>query len=249
MSAIEIQTQKSAVFDRLAALITELDLPPGSRLVESELAKSLNVSKTPIREALLLLQAENLVELKPYQGATVTWLSLEEYCDVHFLLDAIERSALELAIDRLTSNQIKTAGELIDRLRRARASENSMLFGHLTTRIHSTLFSVVRSPQSSKIITALTARSGRRYARVFQHQFSDAWDIELQLIIGRYQGIVEHDPSKAAKEMTEGHKKLQELASQRLQHPAVAPYVMDQSNTDRGIRVIPIRRTQTRIQK
>ena len=75
MPQLPATTQKLAVFDRLARMIVELELPPGTRLIEADLAARLNVSKTPIREALLLLESENLVENNPYQGATVTWLA------------------------------------------------------------------------------------------------------------------------------------------------------------------------------
>ena len=239
-------TQKATVFDSLAKMITELDFPPGSRLIEADLAESLGVSKTPVREALLLLQAENLVELKPYHGATVTWLSLDEYRDIHFLLDAIESPALELVVERLPEAEIKRVGDLINRAKRARESENSLLFGELTTLVHSTVFSVVRSANLNGLVAAITGRGGRRYARVFQHQFSDAWDIELELIIGRYQGIVQGDAKAAVRAMKEGHKRLQELAASRLHHPAVAPYIIDALPDEDIVRVIPIRKSAKR---
>ena len=246
MSSSEILTQKSAVFDSLATMITELDFPPGSRLIEADLAETLGVSKTPVREALILLQAEKLVELKPYHGATVTWLSLEEYRDIHFLLDAIESPALELVVERLPEAEIKRVGDLINRAKRARESENSLLFGELTTLIHTTLFSVVHSDKLSGLVTAITRRVGRRYARVFKHQFSDAWDIELELIVGRYQGIVQGDAKAAARAMKDGHKRLQELASSRIHHPAVAPYIIETLPDEDFVRVIPIRKNAKR---
>ena len=50
-------------------MIAELELPPGSRLVEADLVARFNVSKTPIREAFLQLESNGLIELEPYVGA------------------------------------------------------------------------------------------------------------------------------------------------------------------------------------
>ena len=78
-ASFNMRTYKAAVYESLLRMIGELELPPGRRLVEEELANFFDVSKTPVREALLLLEADGVVKLERYRGATVTWLSLEEY--------------------------------------------------------------------------------------------------------------------------------------------------------------------------
>lgn len=234
-------TQKFAVFDRLARMIVELELPPGTRLIEADLAARLNVSKTPIREALLLLEAENLVENNPYHGATVTWLSLEEYREVHFLLDALEVPALPKVVELISQDDLAAVQKLVERAARARKAKNSTLFGELTTEIHERLFRVARSRRLTRIVKSLVALAGRRQARVFQHQFADAWDIELELITARFEGILRRDPDAAAKAMREGHARLYELGAQRIDHPAVKPYVL-QLAAAADIQAIPIKR-------
>lgn len=224
-NAIDVLTHREAVFDRLAAMITELELPPGSRLVEADLAAALNVSKTPIREALLLLEAENLVEMRAYQGAIVTWLSLDDYRDQHFLLDALEEHALPHVIEQTSSRDLAAAGRLLKRLGRARAANDSLLFGQLTTEMHQLIFGSVLSSRLPRLLRGLVAGSGRRYARVFQHQFADAWDLELDILTRRYEGIRDHDAEAAATAMRTGHAKLEALAAERLSHPAIAPYL------------------------
>jgi DNA-binding GntR family transcriptional regulator len=51
---LNLRTYQTAVFDHLAEMISELELLPGERLIEADLAEAFGVSKTPIREALLL---------------------------------------------------------------------------------------------------------------------------------------------------------------------------------------------------
>jgi DNA-binding GntR family transcriptional regulator len=229
---LEVRTRKQAVFDRLTAMITELELPPGSRLVEADLAAVLNVSKTPIREALLLLEAENLVETRAYQGATVTWLSLGDYRDQHFLLDALEEHALPEVLEQISGRELAAAGRLLNRLGRARAAQDSLLFGQLTTEMHELLFGVVLSSRLPRLLRGLVAGSGRRNARVFQHQFADAWDLELDILTRRFEGIRDHDAGAAATAMRTGHAKLEALAAERLSHPAITPYLEPAVSTE-----------------
>src|SRR5690242_10506181 len=94
------RTYKSAVYETLYELIQHLELPPGERLVEADLSTRFRVSKTPIREALLMLAKDGLVEVVPHVGATVSWLTLEDYEQNLFILDAIELPALRLVADR-----------------------------------------------------------------------------------------------------------------------------------------------------
>lgn len=237
-----VRTHKAAVFERLASMIVELELPPGTRLVESELSALLHVSKTPVREALLLLESEGLVEIKPYQGAAVTWLSVDEYREIHFLLDALELPAVALVIESISRRDLQAAGQLVKRAERARLAEDSLLFGELTTQIHQRLFSAAPSRRLTRFVSALVARPGRRYARVFQHQFADAWDVEMAVVKGRYQGIANGDPEEAAAVVRGGHAQLIELARGRTHHPLVQPY-LNPAHVDAGVRVIPLRRS------
>lgn len=229
-------------------MIVELELPPGTRLIEADLAAQLGVSKTPIREALLLLEAENLVENNPYQGATVTWLSLEEYREVHFVLDALEEPALAKVVEFITEDDLAAVQKLVQRAARARKAKNSTRFGELTTEIHERLFRVVKSRRLTRMVRSLVALAGRRQARVFQHQFADAWDIELELITARFEGILHGDPDAAVKAMKEGHARLYELTAQRIDHPALKPYVL-QPPAAADVQVIPIKSRRRRTLK
>lgn len=97
-SRLDLRTYKLAVYDALLEMIVSLELPPGERLVESDLAGRLGVSKTPVREALALLEADGLVESTPYRGATVCWLSMNEFDEQGYLVDALEMPAYPMVI-------------------------------------------------------------------------------------------------------------------------------------------------------
>jgi DNA-binding GntR family transcriptional regulator len=67
-----ISTYKVAVYNTLREEIKTLDLQPGERLVEELLPARFGISKTPIREALLLLESDRLIELILHAGGAVT---------------------------------------------------------------------------------------------------------------------------------------------------------------------------------
>jgi DNA-binding GntR family transcriptional regulator len=79
------------------------DLHPGQRLVIDELARKLEVSAIPVREALHLLQSEGLVTSVPHVGATVSLISRESIDEVFAVLEGLEIVATRSATLRLTS--------------------------------------------------------------------------------------------------------------------------------------------------
>jgi DNA-binding GntR family transcriptional regulator len=89
------------VYDFLKDAIMSLELPPGSKLVESELAKALGTSVTPVREALRLLQSEGLVRLAYSRSAFVLGLSLSDIRDLYEVRALLETSAVRRSVPRL----------------------------------------------------------------------------------------------------------------------------------------------------
>ena len=81
-------------------------LNPGQRLKEEELAGELGISRTPVREALLMLQAEGLVDAAPNRGATVRSHSAEDLDDLYKLRAVLEGYATRRAASRLADGAI-----------------------------------------------------------------------------------------------------------------------------------------------
>src|ERR1700741_4440135 len=88
------------VFERLRGMIIELELPPGSPLSRAALAEQFGVSSTPIRDALMRLEEEGLVEVFPQYATVVSRIDVHRAQQAHFL-----RQALELEIVRLLALQ------------------------------------------------------------------------------------------------------------------------------------------------
>jgi DNA-binding GntR family transcriptional regulator len=87
---------KQAVYERLKANLVRGNLPPGSKLVETQLSRRLGVSRTPLREALSRLQQDGLIEIRPRRGAFVKKASLEEVLESLELREVLEGLAIRL---------------------------------------------------------------------------------------------------------------------------------------------------------
>ena len=89
-------------------------LPPGQRLIEQRLAAELGLSRTPVREALRILEAEGLVVSERNRGATVRPLSPTEVVDLYGLRIRLESYAAELAAARITDQELGALADAAD---------------------------------------------------------------------------------------------------------------------------------------
>lgn len=92
-------------------------LLPRAMLSEQELALRFGVSRTPIREALIKLAEENLVEIYPQYGSFVAPIKLREVFDSQFVRESLECSAVERAAERIDAAQIKSLSAVLQRQR------------------------------------------------------------------------------------------------------------------------------------
>jgi GntR family transcriptional regulator, rspAB operon transcriptional repressor len=88
-------TSRRAVYDELRRRVVTLELPPGAPLSENELAAALGTSRTPVRESLILLSQEGLVQVFPKVGSFVSRVDPERVADAQFLREAVEVASLD----------------------------------------------------------------------------------------------------------------------------------------------------------
>jgi len=92
--------------DHLLTQILEGRLPPGSRIVETRIARDLGISQGPVREALRDLATLGLVDLQPYRGARVRQPSVEEQVEAMRVRAELEAMAAREAAGRLSDAQV-----------------------------------------------------------------------------------------------------------------------------------------------
>ena len=221
---LALSTYRRAAYLALRDMIVELELPPGTRLVEKDLATRLNISKTPIREAIASLESDGLVDFAPYRGATVRWLSTNEMSEQRFLIDGVELPALELVVERITKPELANLAKVVRQMKRARARHDGKQFRRLTAETHALLSAPVGYPRLLKFINILVGPVGLRYDRVFVDNFDDTWDLMLELAVRRQEAVAGGDADAAVAAVLECREQIGALNQSRITHELVAPY-------------------------
>jgi DNA-binding GntR family transcriptional regulator len=111
MGAIFKVEKRSILVERVANQIREAiksgKLRPGDRLIETDLANDMGISRFPIREAIRYLEKEGLVTTTPYKGAHVTELTEKDLEEIYSLRIVIEELAIRTFIKHLDSEKVK----------------------------------------------------------------------------------------------------------------------------------------------
>ena len=102
----------------LRELIIGGQLEPGARLVEAQLCEIFNISRTPLREAVKLLEVEGLVTLLPNSGAHVSVMTEGEIADLFEVVSDLERLAVELAVKRMSERDLRQLQRWHDKMLR-----------------------------------------------------------------------------------------------------------------------------------
>ena len=228
------RTYKTAIYETLHELIQETTLPPGERLVEADLAARFGVSKTPIREALLLLEKEHLVQLVPHVGATVTALSLGDYEQQIFLQDALEQPALPLIVERITPVELEVLARLMAEIQEAHDLGDAPTYHRHVRRMHRELFATARYPRLLDLIGQVM-QSIRRYHPIFVRPFQENWDRELDIILQRFAHVRAGDAAGAAAAVQRGHVEMLAFARRLVEeeHAAVWRYLSPPKGIER----------------
>ena len=110
-------------YEKLKALIISGEFSPGSDLDDSELVQRFSVSRTPVREALIRLSMEGLVNMAPSRGAKVSNLNFSDITDHLEIMDILTPSICYLAAIRRTLADLEAIKTHVDRLNATRRDE------------------------------------------------------------------------------------------------------------------------------
>ncbi|MFX0195149.1 MAG: GntR family transcriptional regulator [Candidatus Hodarchaeota archaeon] len=113
MNEKSTRNTKIAIYKRIKQRIMEMDLKPGDILSDRKLAKGLKVSRTPVREALNLLQKEDYVDQHPGRGFYVKEISLKTIKDMYEVRESLEVTALRLAAKNDIKIDLERIGQLL----------------------------------------------------------------------------------------------------------------------------------------
>lgn len=143
---------------RLRELLVEGSIAPGAKLNERELAERLNISRTPLREAIKMLAAEGLVELLPNRGAVAVSLSEQDVLDTFEVMAELEGMSGELAAQRITDAELAEIKALHYEMLAAHTRRDLSAYYRLNAQIHKAINQATHNPVLQNTYTQVNAR-------------------------------------------------------------------------------------------
>jgi DNA-binding GntR family transcriptional regulator len=179
-------------YQRIKELIVTLKLGPGEQVDEEWVAKSLSIGRTPIREALFRLNAENLVEMVHGRGFFVQDISLSNLKDLFETMLIMERSAVALAANRIKKDQIEDLQQINDNLRQAWLEKNFLQVTLLNSRFHRSIYKATDNSFLFAYLDNLQNQSQRLAYMCFSKDVS-SYDMQshAELSIKDHQALIE----------------------------------------------------------
>jgi DNA-binding GntR family transcriptional regulator len=151
------------VVEQVRQEISTGKLRPNQRLVELEIAEKLGISRTPVREALRILETEGYLNRRPHGGLTVTDYSIDEIRDICEVREALESMAFKLACERATEEQINRVIKMHEHILEVILQRDSDKFLELNTTFHNELLIGCGNEQLMSLIRSFRMKN-------FQHQ-------------------------------------------------------------------------------
>jgi len=130
---------KKKVYYNLKNLIIKSEFEPNQKLSEINLSKQFNVSRTPIRESLIKLEQEGLVDIIPQKGTFVSKINKEEVKEAQFIRESLEISTLKLLSSFISDEQVMQLREIINQQIISLRAKKIMDFFHLDEKFHRTM--------------------------------------------------------------------------------------------------------------
>ena len=157
---------RDVVFQTLRQAILREDLAPGERLMEIPLANKLGVSRTPLREAIRMLEQEGLVVMIPRRGAQVAGISEKSLRDVLEVRKSLEKLAVELACERRTEEDMKERNRAEEAVSAAVHEGDALRIAETDEQFHDVIYN---STGNTKLVQLLNNLREQMYRYRLEH--------------------------------------------------------------------------------
>lgn len=155
------RTISAAVAEGLRQRILDGEFAAGSQLRQDALADEFGVSRIPVREALMQLEAEGLVKILPHRGAVVSELSLAEIDELFELRTLLEPRLLKASSPRLTAGDYVRLNGILEEYGSELRARHVGRWGELNTEFHMLLYRHAGRPRSIAIVANLLQECDR----------------------------------------------------------------------------------------
>ncbi len=155
MADYQYMPLRDLVFHTLRRAIMQGDLKPGERLMEIKLANRMGVSRTPIREAIRMLELEGLVVMIPRKGAQVAKITEKDLKDVLEVRMGLEQLAVKYASMRITDEQLEALSNASRQFEQAVKAENLTEIAEADVHFHDLLYEATGNARLVQLLNNL----------------------------------------------------------------------------------------------
>lgn len=182
MPTIDRRPLNVIVYENLKKMIIGGEIEPESKLTEQEVAKSMNVSATPVREAFRRLASDGLVKIIPWKGVIVQSFSHNEIKDAYECREALESQAIRLATEYIDEEGIKLLKNLLNESEKCIGDDR---FIEVNTEIHNLIIQYSKNKKIKEILNSFREI-------IYNHRNFSACNIErAQNIYNEHKEIIQ----------------------------------------------------------
>jgi DNA-binding GntR family transcriptional regulator len=181
------------VAQRLRQMLVEGGIPPGAKLNERELAELLQVSRTPLREAIKMLAAEGLVELVPNRGAIALALGEADVLNTFEVMAGLEAQSGELAAERITDAELAEIQAMHFEMLAAYTRQDLSAYYSINNRIHRAINAAAKNPVLSAVYEQVNARL--QALRFRSNQDGEKWKRAVKEHETMIEALAARDPA------------------------------------------------------
>lgn len=190
---------RDVVFNTLREAILKGELKPGERLMELQLAAKLGVSRTPIREAIRMLELEGLAVTVPRKGAEVAKMTEKDMEDVLQIRKALDELAVQLACDKMTEQQLWTLKAAARSFEESTRSRDVKKVAQADVAFHDAIYKATDNPKLMNLLNNLREQMYRYRVEYLKDESAyPALILEHQEI---YDGLKRRDKEFVVKAM------------------------------------------------
>ncbi len=146
---------RDVVFNTLREAILRGDLKPGERLMELQLAAKLGVSRTPIREAIRMLEQEGLAVTIPRKGAEVAKMTEKDMEDVLQVREALDELAASVACEQISEEQLAELRRTMHEFEESTKTRDLKRIAEADVRFHDIIYQATGNPRLVSMLSNL----------------------------------------------------------------------------------------------
>ena len=154
------QSSSEAIYDELKDQIIFLHLKPGEEISATELSEKFDVSRSPVRDALMRLRAEGLVVMRPQRGCWVSRIDLSRVDDECFFRLALEKSVIDRYREYMKPSDITRLEYFIALQKEAAEASDPVAFYNADDDMHAIFFEATKLMRIWKITNSVKERWG-----------------------------------------------------------------------------------------